>query len=170
MKRFCLVSSAKRDDRRLISVVLGTSSDEKRSSESVMLLDYGFRFYDTYLVYQAGSVIAKPRVWFGSSKSVPVGVSQDLYVTTPTGQFQKVKTTVNMSKNIKAPITKGQVVGEIVVTLNGEQVKSQPLVALVDNPKGGFFRRLIDYILHLFHGWFATENGVPVESELQTVA
>jgi D-alanyl-D-alanine carboxypeptidase (penicillin-binding protein 5/6) len=151
---FCLVSSAEKNHTRLIAVILGAKSDERRFFESKVLLDYGFRFYDTYLVYQAGSAIAMPRVWYGATKTVPIGITQDLYVTVPAGQFQAVQTQIMVIKNIKAPIAKGQSVGEVVVTLKDEQIVSQSLIALHDDARGSLWRRMIDHIVHFFYDWF----------------
>lgn len=151
---FCLVSSAEKDHTRLIAVILGSKTDERRFFESKVLLDYGFRFYDSYLVYQAGSTIVMPRVWFGATKTLPVGLEKDLYVSVPRGQFQDVKTKMVIEKDIRAPVAKGQQVGQVIVTLRGEQLVSKPLVALHDDRKGSVWRRMIDHIVHFFYSWF----------------
>lgn len=157
---FCLVSSAKKDNLRLIAVVMGTKTDEARATTSIELLKYGFRFYHSQLIFPAGVAIAKPRVYFGKSKTVPAGSFYNFYITTPMGQLNQTKTVVNINRNIKAPIKKGQILGNISVTLNGKVIESQPIVALQDNPTGGLFRKSYDSVAHLLKGWFKPKSKV----------
>jgi serine-type D-Ala-D-Ala carboxypeptidase (penicillin-binding protein 5/6) len=152
---FCLVASAKKDNLRLISIVLGAPSDEARAQDSIKLLTYGFRFFQSKLLYKANETISKQRVWAGQNKTVPVGVVSDFYATVPFGQFQNIKTAVKANENLTAPIKKGQEVGQIIVTLQGKQIAQTPLLALSDDPQGGMWRRSVDYVAKIVHGWFA---------------
>ncbi len=155
---FCLIGSALRNDMRLISVVMDTPTDEARADDSIRLLTYGYRFFDSHLIYQAGNSIITPRVWFGSEKTVPAGVAQDLYITLPRGQFQKVQATIQPNKNLEAPIKKGQAIGSVIVTENNKQIESVPLVALDSVSKGGTLRKSFDHVAHVFHGWLNSSN------------
>ena len=110
-----------------------------------------FRFYDTKKLFAANTAIKQPAIWFGKEKTVPAGVFKDIYVTLPAGQIDKIKTQVTTLNNLKAPLPKGTPVGNITLTLNNKVYASQPLVALQDVPKGGFFSRMKDHITYLFH-------------------
>lgn len=155
---YCLIGSALKDDMRLISVVMGTPTDEARSNDSIQLLTYGFRFFDSHLIYQAGNTISTPRVWFGDEKTVPAGVAQDLYITLPRGQFQNIQATIQPNKNLEAPINKGQAIGSVIVTENNLQIESVPLVALDSVSGGGFLRKSLDHVSHIFHSWFGSSK------------
>ncbi len=151
---YCLVASAKRDGMRLITVVLGTNSDEARAQESQKLLSYAFRFYRTRKLYDANQVLNQARVWGGASDQVRLGLSEDLAVTIPRGKDDQLEASLDMNSVIKAPIAAGQSLGQVVVTLGGETVKSVPLVALEAVPEGGFFKRIWDEILLFFTNLF----------------
>ncbi|WP_432696788.1 D-alanyl-D-alanine carboxypeptidase family protein [Marinobacterium sp. YM272] len=151
---YCLVASAKRDGMRLITVVLGTKSDEARAQESQKLLSYAFRFYRTRQLYAANQVLNQARVWGGAADQVRLGLSEDLAVTIPRGQDDQLAANLDLNKVIKAPIDQGQVLGQVVVSLGDETVKSVPLVALEAVPEGGFFKRIWDEILLFFTGLF----------------
>jgi serine-type D-Ala-D-Ala carboxypeptidase (penicillin-binding protein 5/6) len=147
---YCLVASAVRNGMRLITVVMGAPSDQARINDTEALLNYGFRFYETHKVYAASSPLLIQRIWLGKHKQTPFGVSRDLYVTTPIGQYTNVKTNVNMSTPLKAPIAKGQACGTLVVTANNKAIAQEPIVASADNPRGGMFSQAFDYIGLLF--------------------
>lgn len=148
---FCLVASAERDGMRLISVVLGTASDEARAEQSQALLNYGFRFFETRLLRKGGDVLVEPRVWKGASKTVKLGLASDFYVTAPRGQFDKLSLAVDMPPQIDAPIAKGQPVATVRAKLGDNVVAEVPAVALVDVPQGGIFRRMVDGVLLMFN-------------------
>lgn len=143
---YCLVASAVRNNMRMISVVMGAPTDSVRADESQKLLNYGFRFYETRKLYTASTPIQQTRIWFGQEKSTPLGVTQDVYFTAPIAKSKEIKITMDIPGIIKAPIQKGQAIGTLKVTLENEVLISEPIVALQDNPKGGFFSRLTDYI------------------------
>jgi serine-type D-Ala-D-Ala carboxypeptidase (penicillin-binding protein 5/6) len=151
---YCLIAVAKRDGMTLISVVLGAPTDEDRSDDSIRLLNYGFRFFNTHLLYQANSAISKARVWYGDEKTVPVGATQDVYITAPRGQYQNVKVNVDLNANIKAPVKKGQALGSLNAILADKTMANYPLVALADDLKGGWWRHASDGVSHKVSGWF----------------
>jgi D-alanyl-D-alanine carboxypeptidase (penicillin-binding protein 5/6) len=143
---YCLIASAKRGPRRLLSVVLGATSGAARASESQKLLNYGFQFYDTVQLYQNGQQIETLRVWKGATNSVPVGFVVDQYLTLPKGQVQKLKLAVEAVEPLVAPVARGQGVGTVHVTLEGKQLAEFPLVALADVAPASLFGRLLDTV------------------------
>ena len=151
---FCLVSSAQRNGTRLISVLLGAPSDESRAADSESLLTYGFNFFESHKLYDANTQVAQARVWFGKQNQLPLGLSDNLYVTVTPGQFPNIQVNTNINEPLKAPINKGQTVGSIDVTLNGKTIQSTPLVALDDDLKANIFVRLFDHIGYFFHHMF----------------
>ncbi|HUW49861.1 MAG TPA: D-alanyl-D-alanine carboxypeptidase family protein [Sulfuricella sp.] len=138
---FCLIASAKRESRRLISVVLGTSSESMRASESQKLLNYGFLNFDTHHLYQRGQVVATLPVWEGSVNSLKAGVSQDLFVSLPKGQYARLKATLVSKQPLLAPISAGQQIGVIHLTLNDKPYAEYPLVALEGVSAANLFKR-----------------------------
>jgi len=147
---YCLVASAKREGMRLISVIMGTKSEQERAKETLSLLNYGFRFYEARRLHGAGEPLAQLRAWKGAVRDVPVGVASDLGITVPRGQTEGISTRLEVQSQIVAPVARGQVVGKVVVDQNGQTVREAPLVALQDVPLGGWFRRLLDTILLWF--------------------
>jgi len=138
---FCLITSAKRESRRLISVVLGTTSDNMRASESQKLLNYGFQNFDTHRLYQKGQTVATLPVWKGSDNSLKAGVAQDLYVSLPKGLYARLKATLVSKQPLLAPIYAGQAVGAIRLVLDGKPYAEYPLVALEGVTTANFFKR-----------------------------
>jgi len=147
---YCLVASASRNDMRLISVVMGTKSDEARSRESQKLLAYGFRYFETLKPYSAGDVLNEPRLWAGEKEKVKLGIKDDLYMTIPRGQAKRLTAKLNVNKVIKAPVQAGQSFGVVQISLDGEVLAERPLVALESVQEGGFFKRLWDSIVMFF--------------------
>jgi len=143
---YCLIASAKRGPRRLLSVVLGAGSDAARASESQKLLNYGFQFYDTVQLYQNGQAVGSLKVWKGATDTVSAGFVADQYVTLPKGQAPKLKLTMEAVEPLIAPVTKGQRVGVVKVTLDGKPVGDYPLLALTDVPSGSLWSRAWDTI------------------------
>jgi D-alanyl-D-alanine carboxypeptidase (penicillin-binding protein 5/6) len=142
---YCLVTSALRDDMRLISVVMGTKSPEARANQSQALLNFGFNFYQSHRLYKGTQPLTTVRVWKGSTDSLPLGLGEDLYVTLPRGAAEKLSAFMDVRRIIVAPIAKGQPVGTVNVTL-GETTLQRPLVALQAVPEGGVVRRLFDQV------------------------
>jgi D-alanyl-D-alanine carboxypeptidase (penicillin-binding protein 5/6) len=143
---YCLIASAKRGPRRLLSVVLGAGSDAARTSESQKLLNYGFQFYDTVELYQNGESVSTLRVWKGAANAVPAGFVADQYVTLPKGQAQKLKLTLEAIEPLVAPVTRGQRVGAVKVTLEGKPLGEFALLALDDVAPASFFGRMWDTV------------------------
>jgi len=149
---YCLVASAKRDGMRLITVVLGTKSDEARARESQKLLAYGFRFFRTHKLYEANKQLSLVKVWGGQKSQVRLGIADALAVTIPRGQAKGLKATMDIDTEVKAPVVAGQTYGTVRITLDGKEVKSVPLVALEAIEEGGFFKKLWDNIVLFFMG------------------
>ena len=141
---YCLVASAKRDDMRVISVVLGTSSAKARVDGSQALINYGFRFFETRLLYQAGAEITKTRVWKSANEYSALGVIDDLYITVPRGSYDALVSTMNIPAIIEAPVAQSQPLAEIIISLGDEELLKTPLRALGDNPSGSFWQRTVD--------------------------
>ena len=139
---YCLMASAKRGDQRLISVVMGDTSENQRAVDVQALLNWGFRFYETHELYTANKALATPKVWKGAGNNVAVGVAQPLLVSTPRGKYDHLKATMDLPKSLVAPIAKGQKLGMVKVMLDGKLVAQSPLVALEAVEEGGFFKRL----------------------------
>lgn len=141
---YCLMASAKRGDQRLISVVMGSSSENQRAVDSQALLNWGFRFFETHKLYDVGKQIARQKVWKGATDEVQLGVAEPLLVTVPRGKYDQLKPMMDVPKTLVAPIAKGQKIGTVKVTLDGKVVSQRPLVALNAVEQGGFFKRLWD--------------------------
>jgi D-alanyl-D-alanine carboxypeptidase (penicillin-binding protein 5/6) len=143
---WCLIASAKRGERRLVSVVLGAASDAARASESQKLLNYGFQAFDTVQLYQSERPVSTLRVWKGAAAELPVGFFADQYLTLPKGKADKLALTMAASEPLVAPVAKGQRVGSVKVALEGSPVAEFPLVALQEIPTGGFLSRAWDTV------------------------
>ena len=147
---FCLVSSAVDHSMRLISVVLGTKSNQARIRQSQALLNYGFRFFETRRLYKQGEKLAETRIWKGAVEQLPLGIEKDIYVTYPRRQGDQLSARIDRPKLLEAPVKKGDPLGKLTVSLDGTILSEAPLVALEDVPEGGFFTRIRDSILLLF--------------------
>jgi len=147
---FCLISSAKRGESRLISVVLGAASENSRATESQKLLNYGFQFYESHLVYKRGQTISKLKVWKGHDDTLAATVADDLFITLPKGEYARVKATLTSKQPLIAPITAGQEIGSLQFTLDGKVISERKLVAAEKVEVAGIFGRLWDSIKLLF--------------------
>ncbi|WP_140631188.1 D-alanyl-D-alanine carboxypeptidase family protein [Methylibium rhizosphaerae] len=145
---YCLIATAKRDfpngPRRLVTVVLGAASTEARANESQKLLNWGFSAFDTVKLFGDGQPIVTPEVWKGASKLAKLGASGGLLVTVPRGEGNKLKTEVQRTDPLVAPLAKGQRVGTIKVTSGTATVAELPLVVLEPVEQAGFFGRMWD--------------------------
>jgi len=148
---YCLITSAKRDKRRLISVIMGTQSASERSKESQRLLNYGFQFYDTVHLYKKGEVLTSIELWKGAQDVFKAGFNADVFFTIPKGQADNLKATMEYKQPLIAPVNSGQEVGSVKFTLNGKLVETYPLVALEDVGEGGFIGRAWDSLMLLFN-------------------
>jgi len=147
---YCLVTSAKQDDMRLITVVLGADSDKARSRNSRKLLNFGFRFYETFLLHEANKPLTTTRIWKGEKEELALGVGEDLYLTLPRGQRNKISANMSHQPMLMAPANIGQAYGTVNIMLKGADYASRPLVALEAIPEGGLWRKLVDSIILLF--------------------
>ena len=148
---FCLVASAKRDTMRLVSVLLGSTDENSRTESSQRLLEYGFRTFETRLLYKAGDVLSeKVRVWQGNKTTVAAGVIDDLYVSVGKGRYNQIQGVMQIDKAIDAPIRRGDVLGKIILSDQGKVFKEVPLLALEDIAEGGLWRRMSDSVQKFF--------------------
>lgn len=141
---YCLVSSAIRNDMRLISVVLGTATAKSRNDGSQALLNYGFRFHETKTIFMSEKEIIAVKTWKTQSETLSLGILNDLNLTLPRGSFSKLSIENNIQPEIIGPIDKGQVLGELVIKLNDSTLATQTLVALENNPKGTLWQQIKD--------------------------
>lgn len=139
---YCLMSSAKRGDQRLISVVMQAKSEEERAVDSLALLNWGFRFHETHRLYQADATVATHKVWKGTTDVVKLGLDRPLLVSTARGRYAELKPLMDVPKTLVAPIKGGQKIGTVRVMLDGKVVMEAPLVALEGVAEAGFFKRL----------------------------
>jgi len=147
---YCLITSARRGERRLLSVVLGAASEAARAAESQKLLNYGFQFYDSVKLYEKSRPVASLRVWKGSGNNVNVGFVGDLYVSPPKGQADKLKAVLESQQPLFAPIGVGQRIGTMKLTLDGKPYAEFPVVALEAVTLAGVLGRGWDSIRLLF--------------------
>lgn len=143
---YCLVSSAKRGETRLIAVVLGAVNESMRASESQRLLNYGFQFHESTLVYKESQAISSIPVYKGYTKTATATVAKDLYLSLPKGDYARVKATMTSKQPLIAPIEAGQEIGSITFTLDGKVITEQTLVAAKNVDPAGFFGRMVDSI------------------------
>lgn len=144
---FCLVSTAKRQGMRLISVLVGAASDNLRTSESQKLLNYGFQFYETVKLYRANQPVTKLRIYKGTSSELAAGFARDFYVTVPRGSAQRLKAQIISKQPMLAPISKGQAVATLRLTLDGQPVGDYALAALTEVSVSGLIRRAWDSLM-----------------------
>jgi D-alanyl-D-alanine carboxypeptidase (penicillin-binding protein 5/6) len=147
---FCLVASARRDEMRLISVVLGTESDKARTQSSQSLLNYGFRFFETHQLYRAEEILKSARVWYGDQEQVNMGVGKDIHITIPRGRYRDLDATMEIDREISAPIARGQQLGRVSIKLDDELILSEDIVAMQAVAAGSFFARAMDRIKLMF--------------------
>lgn len=147
---YCLVSSAKKDNMRLISVVLGTKSKKDREKESQKLLNYGFRFFETHKLYSAGESLSKTKVWKGISDQLAVGLAEDLFITIPRNQYKNLNADISLNLPLLAPVNKSQAIGKLNIDLAGNIVTQKPLIALEDIAEAGFVGSIIDSVMMMF--------------------
>jgi D-alanyl-D-alanine carboxypeptidase (penicillin-binding protein 5/6) len=148
---YCLVSSAKRDEMRLVSVVMGSPSPSARAEASLALLNFGFRFYESHRLYPADQPVEHLRVWKGDRELLPVGPESDVFATFQRGRYLELAARLEKAADdLTAPVALGATVGEIVVTLGGDEINRVPAVALEDVAKGNLWEIARDSVLSLF--------------------
>ncbi|HXF08421.1 MAG TPA: D-alanyl-D-alanine carboxypeptidase family protein [Candidatus Acidoferrales bacterium] len=147
---YCLAASAKRDQMRLITVVMGAPSDNARMNDSQALLNYGFRFYSTHRLYGAGDTVIEAPVWMGKVNRIGLGLKKDLYITVPRGQYEGVQTQAEVQERLVAPLTADAPIGKLVVRFNDDPLLEAPLYPQQAVEKGNLFKRLWHWLLMWF--------------------
>ena len=142
---------------RLISVVMGTDSDAARMRESQKLLSYGFRYFETQELYEAGVPLKTTELWYGVQDTVELGLAEDVTLTIPRGHYDDLQAELTLAKIIEAPFEEGDELGEMQLTLYDEVVYTAPLVALTAAEEAGFFSRLWDGTYLFFTGFFSSD-------------
>jgi len=143
---YCLVASAKRGNMRLVSTVLGTKSKAARTTESQKLITYGFRFFETHKLYSANDRLTDVKIWKGDSETLPLGILEDLFITIPRGQYDKLDANMSINATILAPVNIGGVYGSINIMLGSQIVANRDLVSLRTVEEGSFWHNLIDSV------------------------
>jgi serine-type D-Ala-D-Ala carboxypeptidase (penicillin-binding protein 5/6) len=141
---YCLIASSRRGGRRMLSVLLGSTSEATRAQESLKLLNWGYQFFDSVKLYAGAAPVKSIDVWKGAARSVNVGVGSDLFVTVPKGEAEKLKAELISEQPLVAPLAKGQRVGVLRVTHDGKPFGEYPLIALEPVAQAGFFGRTWD--------------------------
>ena len=154
---YCLVASAKRDDMRLVSVVMGAKSGRGREQETQKLLSYGFRYYETHQLYSTEQVINSPRLWAGASDTLDLVLAESVVLTVPRGQRDNLQATIEVDKNITAPISAGQSYGVLNISLNGEVLEQLELLAANNIETAPLFSRLWDHLILFIRGVFGLD-------------
>ncbi len=143
---YCLVASAIRDGMRLISVVMGADSTDARNQASWTLLNYGYRFYETHKLYSSGDFITRAKIWQADTEVLNIGLRQDVYITVPRGQYEKLRSVVEVDRKIIAPVNKGEQKGVLNIMLADKKLKTLPLLAFETIPEGSMFKRIKDKV------------------------
>ena len=143
---YCLIASSLHGNSRLVSVVLGAATEIMRATESQRLLNYGFQFYESTLVYKQSQTINTLRVYKGQNETVPATLTKDFYLALPKGDYSRVKASMTSQQPLIAPIKEGQEVGKISFSLDGKTINEQKLVAGTAVSEAGFFGRMVDSI------------------------
>ncbi len=147
---YCLATSALRDGMRLITVVLGTGSENARIEASQALLNYGFRFFETHKLYDAGTPLTSTRIWKGATDTATLGLDKPLYVTIPRGQYKSLDASMSINNRVIAPVAADQALGTVQVKLGDEIVAEQQLVSLNAIGEGSIWQRIMDEALLYF--------------------
>ncbi len=148
---YCLVASAVRNKMRLISVVLGAQDEKSRADYSQELIEYGYRFFETHKLYDAGSVLADSRIWKGTTDTVPAGILEDFYVTVQQGHYKQLKGFMKLDSSVDAPISRGDLLGTAIIKDGDIVVSEVPLIALDAVDAGGFWSKVTDSVKKLFN-------------------
>jgi D-alanyl-D-alanine carboxypeptidase (penicillin-binding protein 5/6) len=141
---YCLVASSRRNERRLVSVLLGSNSEAARAQESLKLLNWGFQSFDDVRLYKAGEEVKSLEVWKGAARNVKAGVPRDLLVSVPKGEADKIKAELVAQQPLVAPLAKDQRVGTLRVTFDGKPLAEYPIFALEPVAQAGIFGRAWD--------------------------
>jgi len=143
---YCLVSTAQRNGRRIISVLVGASSEASRAEESLKLLNWSFQNFDTVELVAAGKPAVQARVWEGTTEQADLGSDKPLLLTVPRGKGGDIKLVASRPDPLLAPLEKGQVVGTLAMTLDSKPLRVVPLEVLNSVERAGFFGRALDQL------------------------
>ncbi|MCL1113823.1 MULTISPECIES: serine hydrolase [Shewanella] len=149
-----LVASGTSEGMRLITVVMGTASESARKAESKKLLNYGFRFFETITPYKAGDTFITQKIWYGDRETVDLGVMTDTPITINRGKAKDLQANFELTKELTAPLAKGETVGRVYFQLDGQDIAQYPLVTLNAVEEGSWFSKLMDYFKQMFSSWF----------------
>jgi len=155
---YCLAASAKQKGMRLIAIVMGTSSTKARSADAQALLKYGFRFFETHQLYQANQEITEAKVWKGETDKIKLGIADEFFVTIKRGRYDALDARVTIDSELSAPISQGQVLGQLQIFLGDVKIGERPLLAMSDVPAAGFFGRSYDSLRLWFGGLFGGDD------------
>lgn len=144
---YCLVASSNRDDMRLISVIMGTESQQARADQSRELLNWGFGHFTTVTKAPAGQFVSKLPVWFGAADEIELVTGDNLQILTSKTQKNKITTVIDIPDSIEAPIKKGQQIGKMMAVIDGKAVASVPIVATSDVEQSGFVSRMWQHVV-----------------------
>lgn len=148
---FCLVASAKRNGMRLIAAVLGTNSKKVRVTETNKLFNYGYRYFETHKLYAAYKPLTKIRIWKGEKEKLPLGLSEDLYITIPKGRYNDLDASMSINAEILAPVDKGAVYGTVNITLGDKNYAVRKMIALQTVREANLYQYLVDSVKLMFH-------------------
>ncbi len=144
---YCLAASGEKDDMRLISIVVGAGSDTERTQSTQQLLRYGFRFYETHRLFPARQAIENPRIWMGTQKKVSLGITDDLYITIPHGEYNNLDAKIHIAADsMRAPVTEGTLQGTLTVKLGDTLIAERPVISLENVQKGTIWMQFQDYV------------------------
>lgn len=155
---YCLVASAEKDGMRLISVVMNTKSAKAREQETQKLLRYGFRYFETHALYEAGYKLTDAMVWGGEAETVGLMLDEPLTLTIPRGERESLEAVMEIDKEILAPVKRGDSFGVLKIMLNGELIERRPLLALNSVEQSGFFSRSWDQLVLMARGLLGLES------------
>ena len=147
---YCLAASAVEGDMRLIAVVMGTESERARADAAQALLNYGFRFFETHKLYEAGKELTRTKVWKGAAEDIGLAPGEDIYVTIARGRYDQLEAVMDIQETLIAPLADDQVVGVVRVSLDSTELAQAPLTPTAPVPEGSLFRRAVDSILMMF--------------------
>ncbi len=158
---YCLVASALRDGTRLVAAVMGADTNDARFQDAQKLLAYGFRYYETREIYQAGDVLTTAAVWYGTERTVDIGVADALRLTLPRGRYDDLDAVIDLPKIVEAPIEAAAELGKVRITLDDELLAEAPLVAKAAVPQAGFFTRMSDSVTLFFRDLLGMSSEPP---------
>jgi D-alanyl-D-alanine carboxypeptidase (penicillin-binding protein 5/6) len=156
---YCLVASAKRNNMRLIAVVMGTPSENARAEQTQKLLAHGFRFYESHKVYDANKPLEEQRVWMGEKETVGLGLKSPLFIAIPSGRYDQLSASVTLRDLLTAPTTEGKIYGKVTIKLDDKVVAEEDLIALETIEEGSIWQRVKDYVALSYYKMFPSDEA-----------